>query len=182
MGEHSHAEQRLLAYLNEELDPGQREAVEAELARDAALRGQLEELASSMDAAREWFALPVPGSGRADRLQVPRLSPRTVHRKRRLGYYPARVAALAATFIVGVAVGSNYSRDGSREAAVAAPPQPEAITQQAPVSSAPVPAEPATLPHYTTDETGRLIIQTVSHRARATWVVDGSFELAQSAL
>lgn len=170
-------EQRLLAYLDGELSEAERAGIEREIAADPSLRAQLEQLREALEAVRQWNDEPVPGIEHAEQIAIPRLRPaqvRDIPRRQVIRSYVNRAAALAAVFIIGVAVGSL------QRAPTAESPE-RAIPEAVQVVATPAPT-PEEVPHYTTDEDGRVIVQTVGRDTgtRATWIVDGKFQLAQS--
>ncbi len=125
--------ERLAAYLVGELDADQREALEAELARDAALRERLAAIRRS-DALLHDLPNVTPRAGFSERLRTAvdeELAERhgaTVHelssaRQRRRAWLPglaAAAAAIAALAVVGVTVGS-LGRGGGAEISATGP-------------------------------------------------------------
>lgn len=120
-------------------------------------------------------------------------------------HYASRFMAVAAVFAAGFAIGkwsqtetTPADRPGSAQLTASAPaistpatppgsqetPAPPVVKASSeaapPPTSKPAPAEPPTF-HYT-DDKGRLVVETTLKEsgARALWVVDGAFRLADS--
>lgn len=190
MSERDHLIERLLMYVEDELDPAEHTELEVQLARDPKLREQLEAIRFSMEAARDWAILEVPGIERAERLRAPRLRPAAIRditadrgagRVRRAVW---QILAAAAVFIAGFAIGSNRKAPVTSMQGQPSVAQqqhaPSTIAQPTPTSA---PSAETPEPRYATDENGRVVVETVAPGSgtRATWVVDGRFQLAMSA-
>lgn len=147
--------------------------INAEMAGDEAARFERE---AGLDRAREWLDAPPPGLARADRLEIPRLNPRSSvpsPRRWRWLWQPAMAAAL---FIGGFLMGRT-GQSGSAgplnavpaNASVKVTPLPTPAVRHEAVQLA-----RASEPRYVTDQDGRVIIETPN----ATWVIDSKFKLA----
>ncbi len=202
-------EDRISAYLAGELTPDEASAFEEELAASDALRREVTAWRETLEAAQEWATADAPGAERADALTVPldelpasRPAPVVAFQPRRLIW---QAAAAAAIFLAGLYIGGNTKESGgaipqhnqigaeNRQLPLPSPTTPpkpgaadNAHPRQSPqvqpaTSGAPVIAAVST--RYAKDERGRLTIETTQRTgARALWVVDGGFRVAQTAL
>jgi len=191
-------EDQIAAYLDGELAPEQAAAFESRMQSDAALRRDVEQWREALEAARDWMAAEAPGMERAARLLAPSVAPRNGS-----AIKPARVLSLAlrpllrrglaaaAIFVAGFCFGLELkSRTPAPNGGLSG--APPGIVRPEPVNATPTPSAPgppaatereaAGLPNQRyTDEHGRLVVETTlkGSGARALWVVDGKFQLAQ---
>lgn len=191
-------EDQIAAYCDGEMTPDEATAFERRMQSDAALRRDVEQWREALDAARDWMATEAPGTDRAARLEVPAVAHRA-----KAAIKPARIVsvfsrswlrhglAAAAIFLAGVYFGFELKggTPAPSSGVTGAPPgqiSPEPVqTAPAPIGHpepAPAEREVAVLPNQRyTDEHGRLVVETTlkGSGARALWVVDGKFQLAQ---
>jgi anti-sigma factor RsiW len=136
----------LTAYLDEQLEAGERRAVDARLATDAATRARLTALAASNRPYPQAFALVLDAAPR-DRLvaMIESIAPRTMPKAPRRVWATAAAIALFAT---GVAIGiaSRTSAPTITVATTQAPSAASTATPEAPAAKvATTPAAPAPL-------------------------------------
>ena len=192
-------EEQMAAYLFDELDPEAKSDFECAMAEDAELRGEVEALREAMGVAREWAAADPPGIERVDQLPLPKFQEQAVPAHpsgltRILGLLGQpgllrkaswQAATAAAIFIVGVWVGTM------NQAQEMTPPTSIATAQKNSNQSGtddpeikpddPAPVEQAPPRRSTRHENGRTIIEsTPTSGGSSIWVIDGSFELAES--
>jgi len=195
-------EDQIVAYLNGELTPEETVAFERRIETDGALCRQVEQWREALEAARDWMRSDAPGVERVADLAIPSVAskPRADAAKRSIFSRKEPVRpfsfrslawaglAAAAIFFAGFSLGQMAQRptglspgSGATGAAVqqTTKPTPTPSEQQHPdrgqIELAGVPAQ-----RYT-DEQGRLVVETTlqGSGARALWVVDGKFQLAQ---
>ena len=199
-------QEQFIASLEGELEPDAAQTFEREMDRDPALLREVETWRETLEAARDWAVADAPGAERADALAVP-VDANEPPPARVVAVRPRplvwQAAAAAAIFITGVWVGgatkasdapnSSTGQIGSqpREAVERPIPTPQKpnnadfdgkVTQpkiEQATDGAPFVAAVST--RYAQDERCRLTIET-THRtgARALWVVDGGFQVAQT--
>lgn len=203
-------EQDILSYLSGEMPPDEQKRFECRVAGDQNLREELEQWRAAYGLARDWADEPVPGIERAEQLAVPQLAPTQKPAARIVDVRPRRVLwqvfAAAALFAAGFVLG-NMSGFGTHTGATtpalknsdAAQVQPLAPVQPPASSVEPTrtplpedadqgvavekeqPSQPPS-PLYMKQENGRVLVETTLKQsgARAMWVVDGRFQLAQT--
>jgi hypothetical protein len=200
-------EEQISAYLEGELTPEAARAFEREMDADAALLREVEAWRETLEAARDWAVADAPGVERADALAVP-VDANEPPPARVVAVRPRRLvwqaAAAAAIFITGVWVGGatkafdapdpspgqigDRPRPPFEHLISATPKKPNKFDNgvnsakpkiEQKTDGAPFVATVST--RYAKDERGRLTIET-THRtgARALWVVDGGFQVAQT--
>lgn len=181
---------RLFRYVTRDMTAEERSAFEACLRDDAALREELASLLQAREEARDWFDQPAPGEERVEDLRVPRIS--ATHRRVRATGVLVRVAAAILLFAAGFSLGMQRrdAATGQTSVPLVASPGTTPVTVATPATESPSPTSlpepeppetPATI--SATEENGRVIVQTIlrSSGTRATWIVDGGFQIAQSA-
>ena len=197
-------EEQIAAYVNGEMTLEEAAAFEQLMKSDETLRHEVEECRRTLDTAREWMMQEAPGIERVDALAIPRMvtaqdkvqeiSPRqpaeVLARPKYLSFLRYAMAA-AAIFIVGFFLGNQWPLSfGTGAPEISQKPQLE-IEKEADLPS-PLPIEPGETVksrladlgarRSVTRQNGRLIIETTlkDSDARALWVVDAGFRLAQS--
>jgi len=189
-------EDQIAAYLDGEMTPDEAAAFENRMRADESFRREVEQWRDALEAARDWMNADAPGIERVAELEMPRLGPpeiRPWRSARILSVRPFvwRGVAAAGIFAAGVFIGqmtkqgAAVQKPGSLEATT----MPHAVQPEktpAPQPGQPIPEEPgmelASAPTRVTDEKGRLVVETTlkGSGSRALWVVDGSFQIAQS--
>ena len=197
-------EEQIAAYVNGEMTLEETAAFEQLMESDETLRHEVEECRRALDTAPEWMASEAPGIDRVDALAIPRMvtaqdkvqeiaprQPAEVLAKPKYLSFLRYAMAAAAMFIVGFFLGTQWplsSQIGAPE--ISQKPQLE-IEKEADLPS-PLPIEPGETVksrladlgarRSVTRQNGRLIIETTlkDSDARALWVVDAGFRLAQS--
>jgi anti-sigma factor RsiW len=196
-------EEKIAAYLDGEMTPQEVAAFENRMKEDEALRREVDHWRRALDAAREWMSAEAPGVERVASLAIPSLVKRTdsVHaadaplpsarpsaRVWRIRSLAWGALAAAAIFVAGFCLGQITPRAGV--------PAPSGSAERPSVKQGATPAPtPRAMPtpesgqvevaaahaQRYTDEHGRLVIETTlkGSGARALWVVDGKFSLAQ---
>ncbi len=197
-------EEQIAAYVNGEMTLEETAAFERLMESDARLHQEVEEWRRTLDTAREWMMQEAPGIDRVDALEIPRMvtaqdkvqeiSPRqpveVLAKPKYLSFLRYAMAA-AAIFIVGFFLGTQWPVSAKIGAPEIAEKPPVEIEKQAdlPSPSLPQPGETvkSRLAEFgarrsVTRQNGRLIIETTlkDSDARALWVVDAGFRLAQS--
>jgi hypothetical protein len=169
---------------------------------DERLRREVEQWRAAMEAGRDWIAQEAPGTERLKELKIPSLGVHSSkHRAganlmagiaRRLDYYALRGAAAIAIFVLGFMFGnvtqwqlwkSEPSERTIAQSIAGGPVEAAAtIIPREASQSAVKEKKRVPLPQYSGEENGQIIIETLlsGSSSRALWVVDGSFELAQS--
>lgn len=196
---------QVIAYLCGDLSQEEREEFELRMRQDEALRQKLGEVEKTIDSAREWVLSAPPGAERLDSLKAPQLvRSLSVQRPRAwfLRGYGWRAAAAALIFIAGFAAGRRQTASSGEElrppfeqarhnisqtpavTPTPAAPKPDAVKDSRAVELAQAAQKTAPAPTatYTRQQDGRVIVETTLQKAgtRATWVVDGQFQLAQA--
>jgi hypothetical protein len=184
---HDDADQ-IAAYVDGDMTPGEAGRFERRMADDPALRREVDTWREALDSARQWMDAETPGVESVDELAIPHVASR-----RRMSVRPALVRSLAAAaiFVAGVCVGAlPRQSDTTPEPATVAPSPPQATDTERPPQPRPQAPEPqharmaqATPRRHARTENGRLVVETTlkTSGARALWVVDGTFRLAQAA-
>jgi len=179
----------IASYMEGAMSNEERVAFEQRLAEDASLRSGLQSWREAMDAAQQWVEAKAPGVERVEALAIPTMPrhPITLNRPSRLASW--RKYAAAALFIIGFGLGMLTQK----EISMVEPPRQlnhesnqTTIKQPSPIATPRVkpshPSQPEVALHdeptFTRQEDGKVIIETTLHDsgARATWIVDGSFQ------
>ncbi len=175
----------IASYMDGDMGNDERTAFERRLAEDAALRHDLQSWRDAMEAAQQWFDDDAPGVERVAALAVPTM-PRL---DKPFRFASWRKYAAAALFIVGFGLGMLTQK----EINFVEPPRQlnhdsnqTTIKQPSPIATPrvqpPHQSQPELAlndePTFTRQEDGKVIIETTLHDsgARATWIVDGSFQ------
>ena len=187
-------EDDILAYLDGDMSPAETAAFERRMQTDDTLRRSVQQYHDTLGAARDWMEADPPGVERIAQLTVPPVSPRharggkahivSVHPHIWQGF------AAAAIFVAGVLVGHMFQANAKPDhPVITVPPVTTQATPQ--VTPAPVKPQPqnedrqlAAAPPRYTDEKGVIVVETTlkGSGARALWVIDGGFQLAQSSV
>ena len=196
---------RLSAWLDDELGPDERADLERELAADPALARELEALAAVRDRLRD-AALPAPHPGVLDRIgaevaadsgggsAAPRPAPAgdvVVPLRRRTGWPRLVAAAAAFVLIVGAVVGGVGGSDtvpavgdlvARHDAAAADEPMPDAVEMPMDEADAMGPAMPAALTmtdalHYDDPDVVHLVYRDGSGSMISVFRQDGDADL-----
>jgi anti-sigma factor RsiW len=183
-----HPEQeRIEAYLGDTMNPAERARFERDAAADPALAAEVAAWRVALGEARAWAQEPAPGAERVAHLRVPRLDAGarvvTIRSTRPVlafaGRLAWRAAALAAVFAAGYVAGLREPSRAGSEFAAAPAAVTEARHSPAPSAVPDAPSAAEAAPTYTTEEDGRVIVQTTlpASGARVTWVVDASVQI-----
>ena len=187
----SEYDERIASYFNGEMSQKEKAAFERLLETDETLRREVEEMRSALQDAQGWFSEEAPGIERVKQLEIPSVAKTKARQRpafsfrifiRRAAW---QIAAAAALFIIGFYFGAGTQTQ------VKAPVSVDLEVFETPeegVSTVPAidlrqqeePPEPAK-PLYVVQKNGTYEIETVtSSGSRALWVVDASFQLAQT--
>jgi hypothetical protein len=197
-------EAQIAAYFDGEMTPEQAAAFESRMQTDEALRREVEQWREALEAVGEWMAMDAPGVERvatlaipsvagkqyaddtAKRVVFPRKEPVWLFRFRPLawGSLAAAVIFVAGFYVGQMTHGGAVPLPGDRadsqafqnEVKPTPTPSERQPSERGQIEAAGVPVQ-----RYT-DELGRLVVETTlqGSGARALWVVDGKFQLAQS--
>lgn len=166
-------DERIDLWLADALEPGERVAFEADLARDAELRARVEEARAALALVHEWLDEQPPGVERVAALAIP--APVVALPAPRIARW-MQVAAAIALLAVGFALGRLSPTQPSAE------PVPSPFAEEQPAGRDTPRSAPArdgdalatATPRRTYDDQGRLVIET----AHATWIVDATLDLS----
>ena len=191
-------DERIAAYVDGAMTPGEAAAFEREMAADAPLRRAVEQWCAAIEAGREWAISRPLGVERIEALDARSIVRRGLRAGRPARVIPVRravwrVAAAAAVFLAGVYVGQVMQRDTTTsplDNRAVAPQEQQILGEKPkPIERPETAASPggraiAGRPSadYARDENGRLVVETtLKHSgARVTMVIDGRFDLAQA--